>query len=242
MAQDLPTRELAQFLGQLPVFDRLNSTERQTLLGKCRLHSLDQRQVMQAAGDPHHHLWVIVTGEIAMVARSTDGEEMTLAIFGPGSTSSWIALFHDTPAERNLVGAGNSHILGIPRHVALKLLEDRPALYPLVLKIEATRFRAALNLQQHNLVRERPRRIAGLLLMLVEMSGVKQQAHEVHLTSQELARMAHCSRQSLHRAIKVLTEARVVTQRYGYLEILDTTKLRRIYEGQDARDLRGRTQ
>ena len=231
MAQDLPTRELAQFLGQLPVFDRLNSTERQTLLGKCRLHSLDQRQVMQAAGDPHHHLWVIVTGEIAMVARSTDGEEMTLAIFGPGSTSSWIALFHDTPAERNLVGAGNSHILGIPRHVALKLLEDHPALYPLVLKIEATRFRAALNLQQHNLVRERPRRIAGLLLMLVEMSGVEQQAHEVHLTSQELARMAHCSRQSLHQAIKVLTEARVVTQRYGYLEILDTTKLRRIYEG-----------
>ena len=231
MAQDLPTRELAQFLGQLPVFDRLNSTERQTLLGKFRLHSPDQRQVMQAAGDPHHHLWVIVTGEIAMVARSTDGEEMTLAIFGPGSTSSWIALFHDTPAERNLVGAGNSHILGIPRHVALKLLEDHPALYPLVLKIEATRFRAALNLQQHNLVRERPRRIAGLLLMLVEMSGVKQQAHEVHLTSQELARMAHCSRQSLHQAIKVLTEARVVTQRYGYLEILDTTKLRRIYEG-----------
>jgi len=231
MAQDLPTRELAQFLGQLPVFDRLNSTERQTLLGKCRLHALDHRQVMQAAGDPHHHLWVIVTGEIAMVARSTDGEEMTLAIFGPGSTSSWIALFHDTPAERNLVGAANSHILGIPRHAALKLLEDHPALYPLVLKIEATRFRAALNLQQHNLVRERPRRIAGLLLMLVEMSGVKQQAHEVHLTSQELARMAHCSRQSLHRAIKVLTEARVVTQRYGYLEILDTTKLRRIYEG-----------
>ena len=231
MAQDLPTRELTQFLGQLPVFERLSTAERQTLLGQCRLHALDQRRVMQAAGDPHHHLWVIVTGEIAMVARSTDGEEMTLAIFGPGSTSSWIALFHDTPAERNLVGAGDSHILGIPRHVALKLLEDHPALYPLVLKIEATRFRAALNLQQHNLVRERPRRIAGLLLMLVEMSGVKQQAHEVHLTSQELARMAHCSRQSLHRAIKVLTEARVVTQRYGYLEILDTTKLRRIYEG-----------
>jgi CRP-like cAMP-binding protein len=188
---------------------------------------------MQAAGDPHHHLWVIVTGEIAMVARSTDGEEMTLAIFGPGSTSSWIALFHDTPAERNLVGAGDSHILGIPRHVALKLLEDHPALYPVVLKIEATRFRAALNLQQHNLVRERPRRIAGLLLMLIEMSGVKRQTHEVHLTSQELARMAHCSRQSLYEAIKLLAEQGVVRQRYGYLEVLDTEKLQLIYAGQE---------
>ena len=233
MAQDLPTRELVQFLGQLPVFERLSTAERQTLLGQCRLHALDQRRVMQAAGDPHHHLWVIVTGEIAMVGRSADGEEMTLAIFGPGSTSSWIALFHDTPAERNLVGAGNSHILGIPRKIALKLLEDRPALYPLVLKIEANRFRAALNLQQHNLVRERPRRVAGLLLMLIEMSGVKQHTHQVHLTSQELARMAHCSRQSLYEAIKLLTQQAVVRQRYGYLEVLDTEKLQRIYAGQE---------
>ena len=233
MAQDLPTRELVQFLGQLPVFERLSTAERQTLLGQCRLHALDQRRVMQAAGDPHHHLWVIVTGEIAMVGRSADGEEMTLAIFGPGSTSSWIALFHDTPAERNLVGAGNSHILGIPRKIALKLLEDRPVLYPLVLKIEANRFRAALNLQQHNLVRERPRRVAGLLLMLIEMSGVKQHTHQVHLTSQELARMAHCSRQSLYEAIKLLTQQAVVRQRYGYLEVLDTEKLQRIYAGQE---------
>lgn len=231
MAQHLPTRELVQFLGQLPVFGSLNATERQNLLGKCRLHALDQRQVMQAAGDSHHHLWVIVTGEIAMVARSADGEEMTLAIFGPGSTSSWIALFHDTPAERNLVGAGKSHILGIPRRIALKLLEERPALYPLVLKIEANRFRAALNLQQHNLVRERPRRVAGLLLMLIEMSGVKKRAHEVHLTSQELARMAHCSRQSLYEAIKFLTRQGVVRQCYGYLEVLDIEKLKLIYEG-----------
>ena len=231
MAQDLPTRELVQFLGQLPVFERLSTAERQTLLGQCRLHALDQRRVMQAAGDPHHHLWVIVTGEIAMVGRSADGEEMTLAIFGPGSTSSWIALFHDTPAERNLVGAGNSHILGVPRKVALKLLEDRPGLYPLVLKIEANRFRAALNLQQHNLVRERPRRVAGLLLMLIEMSGVRQQRQEVHLTSHELARMAHCSRQSLHQAIKLLTEKGVVKQRYGHLEILDIERLKQIYAG-----------
>lgn len=233
MAQDLPTHELVQFLGQLPVFEGLSAAERQNLLGTSRLHALDQRQVMQAAGDAHHHLWVIVTGEIAMVARSADGEEMTLAIFGPGSTSSWIALFHDTPAERNLVGASQSHILGIPKKIALKLLEDRPSLYPLILKIEANRFRAALNLQQHNLVRERPRRVAGLLLMLIEMSGNKQHSHEVHLTSQELARMAHCSRQSLYQAIKLLTQKRAVRQCYGYLEVLDTDKLKRIYEGHD---------
>jgi CTP-dependent riboflavin kinase len=69
--------------------------------------------------------------------------------------------------------------------------------------------------------------------MLIEMSGNKQHSHEVHLTSQELARMAHCSRQSLYQAIKLLAQQRVVRQCYGYLEVLDTDKLKRIYEGHD---------
>ena len=186
---------------------------------------------MQAAGDPHHHLWLIVTGEIAMVANSEDGDELTLAIFGPGSTSSWIALFHNTPAERNLIGSTGSHILGLPRNVALQLLENHPALYPVVLKIEANRFRAALNLQQHNLVRERPRRVAGLLLMLFEMSGEGRRSNIIRLTSQQLAKMAHCSRQSLFEAVKNLTKQGAVKQRYGEIEITDLQKLRSVYRG-----------
>lgn len=231
MAQDLPTKELLQFLGKLPVFERLTAEQRTALLDQCRLQSLEQREVMQAAGDPHHHLWVIVTGEIAMVANSEDGDELTLAIFGPGSTSSWIALFHDTPAERNLIGSTGSHILGLPRHVALQLLEHHPALYPVVLKIEANRFRAALNLQQHNLVRERPRRVAGLLLMLLEMSGEGRQSNIIRLTSQQLAKMAHCSRQSLFKAVKNLADQGAVKQRYGEIEITDVQKLRSVYRG-----------
>ena len=72
MAQHLPARELAEFIGKLPVFEHLTRTECDVLLSQCRLHALDQREVMQAAGEAHHHLWVIVTGEIAMVANSED--------------------------------------------------------------------------------------------------------------------------------------------------------------------------
>jgi CRP-like cAMP-binding protein len=231
MAQHLPAGELSEFIVKLPVFERLTKTECHGLLSQCRLHALDQREVMQAAGETHHHLWVIVTGEIAMVANSEDGDELTLAIFGPGSTSSWIALFHDTPAERNLVGGADSHILGIPRKLALELLETHPTLYPVVLKIEATRFRAALNLQQHNLVRERPRRVAGLLLMLMEMSGGAHHSRTIRLTSQQLAKMAHCSRQSLFQAVKILSGHGAVSQRYGEIVITDVEKLQALYQG-----------
>jgi CRP/FNR family cyclic AMP-dependent transcriptional regulator len=234
MTDDLPTADLTRFLAKLPVFKQLKSGEREQLLTRCRLLALDHRKILQASGEPHHHLWVVVTGEIAMVASSAEGDDLTLAIFGPGSTSSWIALFHDTPAERNLIAAPGSYILGIPRAVALSLLEAHPSLYPTVLKIEANRFRAALNLQQHNLVRERPRRVAGLLLMLMEMSGEPQQSPVIRLTSQQLARMAHCSRQSLYEAVKTLSALGAVQQKYGQIEIIDQQRLRAAYQGSEA--------
>lgn len=234
MTDDLPTADLTRFLAKLPVFKQLKSGEREQLLTRCRLLALDHRKILQASGEPHHHLWVVVTGEIAMVASSAEGDDLTLAIFGPGSTSSWIALFHDTPAERNLIAAPGSYILGIPRAVALSSLEAHPSLYPTVLKIEANRFRAALNLQQHNLVRERPRRVAGLLLMLMEMSGEPQQSSVIRLTSQQLARMAHCSRQSLYEAVKTLSALGAVQQRYGQIEIIDQQRLRAAYQGSEA--------
>ena len=234
MTDDLPTADLTRFLAKLPVFKQLKSGERERLLTRCRLLALDHRKILQASGEPHHHLWVVVTGEIAMVASSAEGDDLTLAMFGPGSTSSWIALFHDTPAERNLIGAPGSYILGVPRAVALSLLAAHPSLYPTVLKIEANRFRAALNLQQHNLVRERPRRVAGLLLMLMEMSGEPQQSAVIRLTSQQLARMAHCSRQSLYEAVKTLTALGAVQQRYGQIEIIDQQRLRAAYQGSKA--------
>ena len=234
MPDDLPTADLTRFLAKLPVFKRLSAAAREQLLAQSRLIALDHRKILQASGEPHHHLWVVVTGESAMVASSAEGDDLTLAIFGPSSTSSWIALFHDTPAERNLIGAPGSYILGIPRAVALSLLAAHPTLYPIVLKIEATRFRAALNLQQHNLVRARPRRVAGLLLMLMEMSGEAQQSTVIRLTSQQLARMAHCSRQSLYEAVKTLTAIGAVQQRYGQIEIIDRERLRTAYQGSEA--------
>jgi len=68
-----------------------------------------------------------------------------------------------------------------------------------------------------------------LLLMLLEMSGEGRQSNIIRLTSQQLAKMAHCSRQSLFEAVKNLTEHGAVKQRYGEIEITDIQKLRSVY-------------
>ena len=80
-------------------------------------------------------------------------------------------------------------------------------------------------------MREQPRRVAGLLLMLMEMAGEANQSRVIKLTSQQLAKMAHCSRQSLHGAVKTLSQHGAVRQRYGEIEIVDVEALRVLYRG-----------
>jgi len=70
--------------------------------------------------------------------------------------------------------------------------------------------------------------------MLMEMSGEAQQSTVIRLTSQQLARMAHCSRQSLYEAVKTLTAIGAVQQRYGQIEIIDRERLRTAYQGSEA--------
>jgi DNA-binding FadR family transcriptional regulator len=67
--------------------------------------------------------------------------------------------------------------------------------------------------------------------MLMEMSGEAQQSAVIRLTSQQLARMAHCSRQSLYEAVKTLTALGAVQQKYGQIEIIDQQRLRAAYQG-----------
>jgi len=67
--------------------------------------------------------------------------------------------------------------------------------------------------------------------MLLEMSGEGGHSQTIRLTSQQLAKMAHCSRQSLYQAIKTLTDQGAVIQRYGCIDVIDIDLLRIIYRG-----------
>ena len=92
MTDDLPTADLTRFLAKLPVFKQLKPSEREQLLTRCRLLALDHRKILQAGGEPHHHLWVVVTGEIAMVASSAEGDGATAGALGGAATDALASL------------------------------------------------------------------------------------------------------------------------------------------------------
>ena len=234
MTQTNHPLEMIDFLQRVPVLSALNGAEQRQLLDESKLLHIEQDTLIQASGTPHHHLYLVVSGQISMCGSTAEGEELTLAVFGPRSLSSWMALFHDSPAERGLVAQAGSRLIAFPAEAIKAMLARNPDMYPRVLKLEAVRFRAALNLHQLTLLKNRTQRLAGLMLMLVSISGDQRAQPEILLKSEQLARLAQCSRQVLFLAIKELSEAGAVTQGYGKVVIKDIERLRAIYEPDSA--------
>jgi CRP-like cAMP-binding protein len=217
---------LAELLGQTPVFRHLPLAARRELLGKSRLLACEYRTVLQRAGTPHHDLYLVIDGHAEMSASTREGDEIVVAIFGPLSFTSWIALFHDSPAERDLVAAPGSRLLAFPARPLLETLEAYPALYPQVLRLEAARFRAALDWQQQAAVADRTKRIASLLLLMAQISGEQEGSPRVAMTGEKLARIAQCSRETFRAALAELRAKGLVEQQYGAIVLLDRAGLK----------------
>jgi len=216
---------LAIFLKQLPIFCNLSLDDCVTIVKHASVEKFESRCLVQSLGTYHHHLYIVITGQLDMVATSSQGHEMVVAVFGPKSMSSWLAIFHDTPAERSLVATKDTRLLAIPTQYIKHILARNPELYPQVLNFEGKRFRAALNWQQLVLTKNRTKRIAAILLMLIEISGDQSESPSIKLTHEQLMKTTQCSRQALHVSLKSLQDIGLMKQAYGRIDVLKKAEL-----------------
>jgi len=223
---------LAEAIGKMPILGRLPSDARKELAIKGRQISCETRLMVLSAGAPHDYIFVVVEGQLDFCGRTSDGEEITLAVFGPGCASSWLAIYHETPAHRDLIGNPGSLLLAIPKQLIRSTLKQYPELFPDILAYEANRFRTLLDWQQMSLVSDRSRRIALMLAHLAEIKGDKSKQPLVKLSGERLAKTVHCSRQTLMTSLSKLQKKGLIEQVYGGVRLLDTEGLKS-YANQD---------
>lgn len=220
------TASLVSALGEMPILGRLPHEARKELAIKGRQISCETRLVVLSAGAPHDFIFVVVEGQLDYCGTTSDGEEITLAIFGPGCASSWLALYHKTPAHRDLIVNPGSLILAIPKQVIRSMLERHPELFPDVLTYEANRFRTLLDWQQMSLVSDRSRRIALMLTHLAEIKGDDSEQPLIKLSGERLAKTVQCSRQTLMASLQKLHKAGLIEQVYGGVRLLSVNGLK----------------
>ncbi len=161
-------------------------------------------QVIFHLGDPGGLLYLISRGKVKISHTTTEGQEVVLAILGPGDFFGELALLDDAPRSATAVALEATETWTLHREEFMHYLMDNPDFALHVLKTLARHIRR-LNTQLADIFfLDLPGRLARTLLQLAEQYGTYTTEGTVinlSLTQTDLAEMTGATRVSVNKAL-----------------------------------------
>ncbi len=160
------------FLAGLALFKELDAETLTRLAAGTTRRRLRRGDMLFRKGDPATGMYVVVVGEIKLVARSPVRGARLSGIVGPGQSLGEPVMFLERPAVVDAQAASDALLLYLPREVVFAEIERSPTF--------AHRMIAGLSKRVESLVREldrqslgsgRERFVAYLLRQCRDMSG-----------------------------------------------------------------------
>lgn len=167
MSEFVLSREL---LYRIPLFDRLNETERKQLAHAAQvLDFVAGEQIVDEGGDSQK-LWIVLEGQVRVVKRVRGGvpdkQPIELAVLGPCQHFGEMSFFHRSPHSAAVVALTDVRLMCLSRAEFDELIEEG-ACAP---------FKLAYNALSS--VAERLRRMDEWVSELVERDGSDKQVAE----------------------------------------------------------------
>lgn len=186
----------------------------------------------------HVHLW-IVRGGLALQVDTARGTRCIIEVFGSGTSLDprhWDA----GPGPRwEPVALVDTETFELPIELFRQQLSERPSLAQALASKRAYQHARTLDRVAVLRLRDPLRRVAGVLLELVERLGTptsSARGSQLDLTQQLIAAFADLSRQTTNRQLRRLAQARFVELERGSVSVSDVAALAGVATG--GRDLR----
>ena len=97
-----------------------------TLAGKAALRDLAPGEILVPEGTSDDHLYVIVSGNLAVVRGAGSAEPRTLFTLSPGDFAGEMSFLDATPHYASLAATGPTRVLGLEREKLEALLDSHP--------------------------------------------------------------------------------------------------------------------
>lgn len=148
-------REIAPqtLLSALPLFNALDQVTIARLAAATIRRPLARGDRLFSQGDPVGSMYVVVHGEIKLIARSPARGERLTAVVGAGRSFGEPVMFLERPAVVDAEAAGDALVLEIPRDAVFAEIERSP--------LFARRMIASLSQRLESLVNELDRQSSG---------------------------------------------------------------------------------
>lgn len=196
--------------------------------------TLPDGALLFAKGDAPDGLYGVLKGGIRTSTASSEGKELLLMQFAPGSWFGEISMFDGLGRTHDGIAMGETEILMLPRDRFLALLAQEPSLYPHFMKMLCRKLRLAFAYIEDAQFEPLNVRLARRLLDLVALYGRDRKDGidiDIHLPQEDLGRSLGASRQGISRELKQWEARGWLALDYGRLRILNADALRSIADG-----------
>jgi CRP-like cAMP-binding protein len=178
---------------------------------------LGRGQVLFVQGEPCDAVYVVQSGRLKVAVASPHGDELVLAILGPGESLGELGVIDGAPRSAGAEALEETSLICLPRDAVLRLLRSSPeAALALATDLAAT-LRRLTSSAADLVFLDLPRRLAKLLLA-DDLEGVAQ--------AQVAARLG-VGRQSLNKALSRFADRGWVEVQRAGVVVLDRAALER---------------
>jgi CRP-like cAMP-binding protein len=184
-------------LNDVPLLADFTADELARVADTARPHSLLRNDLLFEEGDEPDHLYVVVSGRIAIANKSIDGRESMMALMERGDLFGEMGLFDGLGRSAEARALEASEVLSIPYPPLRDIYEARPALLWGVVNLLAGRLRNTDLALADSVFLDVTGRTAKRLL---EIAGDDDE-FVLPITQEELAGMVGASRERVNKAI-----------------------------------------
>jgi CRP-like cAMP-binding protein len=187
-------------------------------------------QALFTEGDLGERVFMIERGWVTLRSSGPDGEEMILALRGPGEVVGEMSAFDGAPRTASAIAVGRVDAIVAPARAVSKLIAEDVAVANDFARVLAARLRESDRQRVEYTALDTLARVARRLLDLAERFGrptADGVRVELPLSQQELASWCGASRESTVKALRTLRDIGTITTGRRMVTLHDTDGLRR---------------
>jgi CRP-like cAMP-binding protein len=224
----MPDRD--SIVRRVPLLARLSEGDRRALASRGRIQSYRGGAVIFQEGDPGDALHIIIEGSVRVMFASRSGEEVELALLGPGECVGDLALFDDQPRSATAIASQATRTLVVTRASFSRWLAEHPGAARALLETLSLRLRrtdeALADLAFADLTTRLAKRIIDLDIELQEPAARGDADGRIRITQGELAAMLGVSRESVNKQLNAFAREGWIHLGRGQITIRDRDALR----------------
>ena len=220
----------ATALAKIPLFANLDPEGSRELAAALKSRAFKPGEVIFHRDDAGQVLYLIREGKVRIYITSPEGQEVALALFGPGDTFGELALLDGQPRSASAIAVDPVETYTLQRNDFINVVLHRPRIAVQVMNVLSRRLRQTDEMIENLLFLNVHGRVAKKLLDLAETHGIKTPEGiriDMRLTQSNLAAMVGASRESVNKVIGYFVDKQYISIERRQITILRLAELRR---------------